>query len=513
MSRHPLGENAFRCKPWQARRIEDAAVTQFESPPLQVATKAFRPRQEPSRATNNANNDMHPSVGTASIVTSADLHRDDLTGLQISHYELGRRIGSGGMGQVFEAKHSTLGKRFAMKFMTDDARSCAEGVHRFQQEITSLGALRHPNIVSAVDAGSSGGIQYLVTELVDGTDLYQLVRDNGPLPEPRAIDIILQAARGLHHAHQLGFIHRDIKPSNLILDSHGTVRLLDFGLVRHQQRSGELTSPGQLLGTVDFLAPEQAADGRIADHRSDLYSLGCTLLYLLTGKTPFFGEQFSNIATKIHGHLFATPPALELLPSQTTERTRRCLERLIAKQPDQRFQNCDELISALSGAESIAGQGFQADLKRSKRKPSLALAAISIAVCCTSAFFVMTFASHRNDQSPSDTKQSISAVTASSANKPAPAQAEPTQSDTNTASPPSNEVAPPTPVPNVSDPTPAPSTEPTTEPDADKPTGPIDWDASNDKFLNRSASPRLPAPKTASNLRSKIEAMKKEPAP
>ncbi|MFN9720443.1 MAG: serine/threonine protein kinase, partial [Planctomycetota bacterium] len=454
--------------PWQVRRIDHVAVTHFESPQLQVATKAFRPRQESSRATSSARHDTQPSSGTAANVSSADLHRDDLTGFQISHYQLGRRIGSGGMGQVFEAKHSTLGKRFAIKFMTDDARLCNEGVHRFQQEITSLGVLRHPNIVSAVDAGNSGGLHYLVTELVDGTNLYQLVKDKESLSESKAIDMILQAARGLNHAHQLGFIHRDIKPSNLILDSYGTVRLLDFGLVLHQRRSDELTSPGQLLGTVDFLAPEQAADGRIADHRSDLYSLGCTLLYLLTGKTPFFGEQFNSIATKIHGHLFATPPAMQLLPVQTTDQTRQCLERLIAKRPDQRFQSCDELISALTDGASITRQSMQTDLQRTTRKPLSALAKISLFMCISSALLVMGFANGSKVQSPSNNKRTAPAVTATSGIQPAPASAESTLPGTNTTSHPPNSVVLPTPIPTLPRPTPAPSTEPTAEPNADK---------------------------------------------
>ena len=287
------------------------------------------------------------------LVTLADLQRGDLTGLRLGHYELGKRVGHGGMGQVFLARHQALGKQFAIKFLAGDILQNPDAERRFQEEITSLGKLQHPNILSAVDAGRAGEVHYLVTEYVDGKDLARLVAEEGPLHPARARDFLRQAAAGLACAHAHGFIHRDIKPSNLIVDAHGTLRLLDFGLVRNLQESDGLTNAGQLLGTIDFLSPEQAADGRSADFRSDLYSVGCTLLFLLTGRPPFSGEKFASVAARIHGHLFMTPPALCEMHGETNcaipEELSRILHRLLSKNPADRFQSANELIETLDG--------------------------------------------------------------------------------------------------------------------------------------------------------------------
>jgi serine/threonine protein kinase len=293
--------------------------------------------------------------GSATL-TTADLWRDDLTGLHLHHYQLGRRIGQGGMGQVFLAVHSTLGKTFAIKFMAADVLQNDEAAHRFLEEVASVGQLRHPHLLNAVDAGCTGGIHYLVTEYIDGADLGRLIAERGPLPAGVSCEIIRQAAEGLAHAHSLGFIHRDIKPSNLILDRHGVVRLLDFGLVRRQHADSGNTSLGQLLGTVDFLAPEQAVDGRLADCRSDLYGLGCTLLFLLTGKPPYSGAQYDSVAAKLQGHLFAEPPALADDSVEIPPAVRHCLRRLMAKQSEQRFQSAAELLQCLNGTVSTPSQ-------------------------------------------------------------------------------------------------------------------------------------------------------------
>ena len=290
-------------------------------------------------------------------LTSADLSRDDLTGLSLGPYVLGRRIGCGGMGQVFEAQHLALGKKFAIKLMLADVAMNSEAERRFRDEVASVGKLQHPNVLNAVDAGCSCGVHFLVTDFINGMNLLQLVATNGPLAVDKACDIICQAARGLSHAHSLGFIHRDIKPSNIVIDSHGVVRLLDFGLVRNSERQDGITSAGQLLGTIDFLAPEQAADGRIADHRSDLYSLGCTLLFLLSGKPPFFGEQFVSLTSKIHGHLFLQPAGLQNSELNLPPHVRSCLESMLAKQPSDRPVNADDVVRHLEAKSDDVARG------------------------------------------------------------------------------------------------------------------------------------------------------------
>ncbi len=236
----------------------------------------------------------------------------DLTGYALAHYDLETRLATGGMGSIYVAFHRLLQKKFAVKFMLEQFANQPEAVQRFHQETLALGKLNHPNIVSAVDAGEIEQVPYLVTELIDGTNLQDLITRNGPVSLATSIDYIRQAAYGLQHAHQLGFIHRDIKPSNLLLDQHGSIKLLDFGLVRTDEARANATQAGQLLGTLDYIAPEQAIDASKIDHRSDIYSLGCTWIFLLTGTAPFDGERYSSIVSKMKGHLLDQASCLSL---------------------------------------------------------------------------------------------------------------------------------------------------------------------------------------------------------
>lgn len=475
------------------------------------ATRAFRPRaQSADHAAGQGpaiiatDERRHTASDDLKLVTAADLNHDDLTGFCISNYKLGQRVGGGGMGQVFFAHHATLGKPFAIKFMTDEVRNCTEGGQRFQQEVASLGQLRHPNIVSAVDAGTAGTLQYLVTELIEGTDLSQLVHRDGALRETQARDIIIQAARGLSHAHQLGFVHRDIKPSNLILDKHGVVRLLDFGLVRNQSGTDDLTSPGQLLGTVDFLSPEQAADGRIADHRSDLYGLGCTLLFLLTGHTPFYGDQYSSMASRIHGHLFAEPTALKLLSPNITANLRQCLSRLLAKNPHDRFQSADEFIAALNGSTTPLMAAAKPTMPAHRW---ISIAVMSGLAACA-AFFSIAEIGRRygSDQKPdayltsvamtqADAPPQIAAPAENVASEEMPSTNTPSQNDSGSATTEPSDTPASPPEPPV-DPEPDQRPKPDVPSDAAK--GPIDWAASNEKFLNN--LPVKPVPRDRSQL-------------
>ena len=258
------------------------------------------------------------------------------------------------MGQVFLATHETLGRSFAIKFLTAGLASSQEASQRFQDEIQSLGQMQHANIVSAVDAGVKNGIHYLVTDYVAGQTLAEVVANQGPLSETRVIEIARQIAAGLAHAHRLGFVHRDIKPTNLMLDETGTIRILDFGIARHTNGSSSLTADGQLLGTAEFLAPEQAADAQSVDGRSDLYSLGGTLLFLLTGETPFPKNTHPTFASQIHAHLFETPPAIAHPRSEWSPQLLSLLTRLMARNPNDRFSSAQEVVSFLDGKTSAS---------------------------------------------------------------------------------------------------------------------------------------------------------------
>ncbi len=330
---------------------------------------------------------------TPPTICKADISRDDLTGLSLGQYELGKSIGGGGMGRVFAARHVHLDRTFAIKFIGAAANHSPEAHSRFEQEVLALGKLQHPHIVSAVDAGSIDGLKYLVTELIDGDDLAQLVQHHGPLPFAEACELMRQAALGLAYSHRLGFLHRDIKPSNLILDRAGNVKLLDFGLVCNANTGHDLTSCG-MLGTWDFVAPEQAQDARQVDARSDLYSLGCTLLFLLSGRPPFSGERYSTAAAKLTGHLFETPAWLENVPAELPLELVTLLKKLLAKKPAERFQQADDVVAALapfaSSTASHATTPARATANKFNRYQGGAIAAAVAAIAIPCGWFAFS---------------------------------------------------------------------------------------------------------------------------
>src|SRR5271154_6670975 len=277
-------------------------------------------------------------------------------GTRLGPYEVLAPIGAGGMGEVYRARDSRLGREVALKILPAAFASDPDRVRRFEQEGRAAAALNHPNIVVIYDSGSEGGVFYVATELLEGETLRERLA-GAALPVRKAIDYAIQTARGLAAAHSKGITHRDIKPENLFLTKDGLVKILDFGLAKQSgtKPSGshptELatqpieTNPGVVLGTAGYMSPEQVR-GQVADARSDLFSLGVVLYEMVSGKRAFSGESGVEVMNAI---LKQDPPELDAaLPPVLDRMIRRCLE----KKPEERFESARDLAFAL---ESISG--------------------------------------------------------------------------------------------------------------------------------------------------------------
>lgn len=290
--------------------------------------------------------------------------------LVLGNYVVSDKLGDGGMGTVVKAHHRRMDRVVALKLLSPELLNSPEAVRRFHREAKAAAKLDHHNIVTAYDADEHNGINYLVMQFVDGCDLSAIVRNKGPLAPELALNCIEQAARGLHYAHEHGIVHRDIKPSNLILDSEGTLRILDMGLARIDTGSpdqDQLTGSGMIMGTVDFMAPEQAIDTKAVDGRADIYSLGATLWFLLTGHNMYESE---TLIKKLMAHQNAAIPSLrEACPAAPPELD-PIFARMVAKQPEDRYPNMGEVLADLERVRS--GNAADASIgKRNTNSPPL----------------------------------------------------------------------------------------------------------------------------------------------
>ncbi len=263
-------------------------------------------------------------------------------------YHVLRWLGSGGMGTVYCAEHRVLQRLVALKIINPELLANTTAVDRFVGEARAAARLSHPNVVAVYDAETAGGAHFLAMEYVAGTDLARVVLRQGPLPVSLACDYIRQAALGLEHAHQHGMVHRDITPRNLMLTEQGQVKVLDFGLayfVREVRTGDETAAPVALLGSVDYMAPEQAADPQAADIRADVYGLGCVLHFLLSGAPPF---PRGSLQERLRAHAELAPLRIEDLRDDVPAELATIIGRMLAKSPADRYQTPGEVAAALA---------------------------------------------------------------------------------------------------------------------------------------------------------------------
>ncbi len=309
---------------------------------------------------------------------AAAIYQRKSKGLLIGNYLILDKLGAGGMGMVLKARHRRLNRIVALKILPPSFARDRTAVLRFKREVEAAGRLKHPNIVAALDADEDRGVHFLVMEYVEGHDLDTLVRQRGTLAVVEAIDFMVQAARGLEAAHAEGNVHRDIKPSNLMLDSQGVVRVLDLGLARIVEASqplgeakggaGRLTESGVYMGTVDYMAPEQAEDSRRADHLADIYSLGCTLFFLLAGRGPFGGE---TTIKRLLAHQERPAPTLFSARPDVPPALEEAYQKMMAKRPLSRPASMGEVITLLEACQAMIAETSAARGDGLKSRPTL----------------------------------------------------------------------------------------------------------------------------------------------
>ncbi|MFT4556443.1 MAG: serine/threonine protein kinase [Porticoccaceae bacterium] len=315
------------------------------------------------------------------------LSRGRWKGLVLGNYVIVEKLGKGGMGQVYKARHDLMGRTVCLKVLRSVGRRSPEVVERFRREIKTHSALSHPNFVVAHDADEAEGIQFLVMEFIDGRDLSRRVKDEGPPLVKEAVKIMRQTAAALEYAHDQGVTHRDIKPHNILVaesgDDAGQVKVLDMGLARFEPlldsptestTRASMTASGVIMGTVDYMSPEQALNSRNADARSDIYSLGCTMYFLLTGTTMFAGD---TLMEKIIAHREQPLPKLREQVPEVPAGLDAVFQKMVARNPDDRYQTMnqlgEDLDACIAGRRPSALAAPWSDLvDRVKAKPTLA---------------------------------------------------------------------------------------------------------------------------------------------
>jgi molecular chaperone DnaK (HSP70)/tRNA A-37 threonylcarbamoyl transferase component Bud32 len=314
--------------------VDDPDQTRFHAPAAEIESQSTD--DDETSVGNSVDRSVGSSVGKGAGASPKLPVLGD--------YVLLGKIGAGGMGKVFKARHRRMDRIVALKVLPPNMMKHPEAILRFRQEVKAAAQLFHPNIVTAFDAGEQSGVHFLVMEFVDGQALSAIVKEHGPFNLEKAMEYIQQASVGLQYAHERGMVHRDIKPSNLMLDIDGEVKLLDMGTARiGNQPEEDLTKSGVIMGTVNYMSPEQAKDPHAVDHRCDIYSLGCTFYYLLTGKPLYEGDMIQTLMA----HANKPIPLVAVSNPQIPTWIDSILSKMLAKNPDQRYSSLLEFRNDL----------------------------------------------------------------------------------------------------------------------------------------------------------------------
>lgn len=280
-------------------------------------------------------------------------------GFFLGKYKLLGLLGAGGMSTVYLAEHKISGNRRAIKVLPRKKAADPSYLDRFYREGKAAASLNHPNVVRIYDICSESDTHYMVMEHVRGTDLYQLVKDKGPLPIDDAVEAIIQSCSGLQHAHDRQLVHRDIKPANLLQMEDGSVKILDLGLalfsLGDDDESLTVMYNERVMGTADYLSPEQAVNSHDVDHRADIYSMGCTLYYLLAGHPPF---PKGTLAQRIAMHQTQRADCIRESRPECPQSLADICFAMMAKLPEARYQSCNDLVQELKAWQETGQQHF-----------------------------------------------------------------------------------------------------------------------------------------------------------
>jgi eukaryotic-like serine/threonine-protein kinase len=341
-------------------------------------------------------------------------------------YELEELVGSGGMSSVYRAHDRLLDRKVALKILHQQYTDDAEHVGRFRHEARTVATLSHPNIVTVIDRGEQDGRQFIVLEYVDGENVKELIQ-RGPVPVATALELGIGVSHGLAFAHQQGLVHRDVKPQNILLNGEGQVKVTDFGIARSLDVQHGMTQTGTVLGTSDYIAPEQA-QGQQVDEHTDVYSLGVVMYELLTGEVPFPGENFVAVAMR---HINEPPPAIRVRRPDVSPRLEAAVQRAMAKEARDRFstmsafrRELEACLAEAQGATQVIAPERRPGRTRGRRRgvspwPLLLVLAALIAIGAVIAALVWhsgtgVFSIHRSSAGGSGggTPVQLSAVTA-----------------------------------------------------------------------------------------------------